>query len=269
MSESYLNEESLQELTDIFEKTPLPMIMKSFEEIDDADIAVFLLLLDVASSTNTTSESPDEIRKTLARTTEKGTSEEQTEETLTYHAQQIFAQFPFKRQVRIAEQIAATEMVDTQRAEEVWDELISKMKGVLQSTLFFGNGAKNLAKLLAHVDIEQQNQLMEVLQETQPKLVDTVADQLFTFDDLIEVPDETIVTLLQVLETNTLALALFDAPPEIQDRFFGNMSTAQAENVEAESEQLTFEQKRLGDTARQSVVNLVRNFAIKGLLKIR
>ena len=119
------------------------------------------------------------------------------------------------------------------------------------------------------MDIEPQNELMKALEKNQPELANTVADGLFTFEDLVEIPDEAIMTLLQVLETNTLALALHQASPAIQDRFFENMSAAQAETLEAESEQLTFEQKQLSETAQQSVVNLVRNFAAKGLLKIR
>ncbi|RKU19541.1 hypothetical protein C6501_01285, partial [Candidatus Poribacteria bacterium] len=81
--------------------------------------------------------------------------------------------------------------------------------------------------------------------------------------------DEAILTLLQVLEPNTLALALHEASSAIQDKFFENMSHEQAETLGEESAQLTFEQKQLSETARQSVVNLVRNFAAKGLLKIR
>lgn len=267
MSESFLNETVLEELTNLFEKTPLPIIMKAFDQVDETDIAVFLLLLDVAGSTVSAENSDEMIRKTLART-DDDTSEEQPEETLTAYAQQIFAQFPLQKQVRIAEQITITEMVETQRAEQIWEELIGKIKGVFQSTLFFGNGAKNLAKLLAQVDIEQQNQLMGALQRHQPELIGTVADHLFTFEDLEEVPTETIATLLRVLETNTLALALCDAPSAIQERFFENMLDEQAEIVEAEMEKLTFEQKQLTETARQSVVSLIRNFAAKGLLKI-
>lgn len=267
MSESFLNETSLQELADLLEKTPLPVVMKAFEQVDDADIAVFLLLLDVAA-TNIISAGPDEIRKVLARNSDSP-SKDQAGGTLSAYAQQIFAQFSIRKQIQIAEQIAATEMVDASQAEEIWEELVGKIKGVLQSTLFFGDGAKNLAKLLAKVDFEQQNQLMEVLQKNQPTLANEVADSLFTFDDLVDVPNESIVTLLQVLETNTLTLALYKASPAIQDKFFENMSAEQAENIETETEQLTFEQKQLSETARQSVVGLVRNFAAKGLLKIR
>ncbi len=268
MSTPFLNEDSLQELTDLFEKTPLPVIMQAFEQVDDADVAVFLLLLDVATN-KVPSESSDEIRRTLARAEEEGTSKERLEGTLTAFAQEVFVEFPIQRQVRIAEHLAITEMIDTSRAEQIWDDLVGKIHSILQSTLFFGNGAKNVAKFLAQVDFEKQHQLMEALQKSQPKLVNTVADHLFAFEDLAEVSDDTIVTLLQVLETNTLALALNEASPAIQDRFFENMSAAQAETLESETEQLTFEQKQLSETARQSVVSLIRNFAAKGLLKIR
>ena len=264
MSATFLDDASVKELSDLFAKTPLPVLMRAFEEVDNSEIAVFLLLLDVAA-TPESSDGRDEIQRTLAGDV---VSEEQPDGTLTEYAQQIFAEFPMQRQLRIAEYLAETEMIQTAEAEEIWKTLVEKLNGILQNTLFFGSGPKNLAKLLEKVDIERQNQLMEVLQRNKPTLVDTVSDQLFTFDDLVDVPDHTITTLLQVLETNTLILALHDASPDIQEKFFENMDSEQVEIIETESEKLTFDQKQLGDTARQSVVSLVRNFAAKGLLKI-
>ena len=101
MSESFLNETSLQELTELIEKTPLPVIIKAFEQVEDADIAVFLLLLDVATS-KTTSGSSDEIHRTLARTG-NDFSNRRSEETFTAHAQKIFAQFPYIKTERDSE----------------------------------------------------------------------------------------------------------------------------------------------------------------------
>lgn len=267
MSTSFLNDSAIQELTNLLERTPLPVIMKAFKEVKDDEIAVFLLLMDVAS-TEADSTNPDEIRKKLAQIGENE-PEDADEGTLTTYAQKIFAQFPFKRQVQIAEAISATEMIETDEAERIWNDLKTKMNAILESTLFFGNASKNLARLLGKVNIEQQNQLMDVLQENQPGLVDKVSDHLYTFDDLSEMPDESIKTLIEVLETNTLALALYDSPAEIQDRFYENMSSEQALVVENEIELLTHEQTQLSVTARQSVVNLIRNFAGKGLIKMR
>ena len=99
-------------------------------------------------------------------------------------------------------------------------------------------------------------------------MVDNVSERLFTFEDLGNLEDEAIKTILQVLDKPTLALALHNAPTAIHDRFFENMSASQAEAIEAETTRLTFEQTQIADTARHSVVSLVRNFAAKGLLKI-
>lgn len=265
MSESFINDTTLEEMKELLERTPLQVIMKAFEEVDDEDIAVFLLLLDVAS-TKTKSDSSEEIRRTLA---DENGSKDHSVNTLSDHAQYIFAQFPYQRQMRITELLAVTEMVDTEKAEQIWENLIGKMKGTLENTMFFGNSAKNIAKFLSQVDIQRQNQLMDALEKKHPQLKDSIADSLFTFEDLAKVPDDAIITLLQVLETNTLALALYNAPKAIQDRFHENMSAEKAESMEIETEQLTFEQKQLCTTAQQSLVSLVRNFAAKGLIQIR
>ncbi|MYI93822.1 hypothetical protein F4083_05795 [Candidatus Poribacteria bacterium] len=267
MSLTFLNKAAIQELTNLLDRTPLPVVMKAFKEVNDDEIAVFLLLMDVAS-TESDSTDPEEIRRKLILIGENE-SEEDSEDTLTIYAQKIFAQFPFKKQVQIAEAISATEMIETEEAERIWNELKGKLNAILDSTLFFGNASKNLARLLGKVNIEQQNQLMDVLQENQPGLVDKVANHLYTFDDLSEMPDESIKTLIEVLETNTLALALYDSPTDIQDRFYENMSSEQAAVVETEIELLTHEQTQLSVTARQSIVNLIRNFAGKGLIKMR
>jgi len=137
-----------------------------------------------------------------------------------------------------------------------------------KKTTFLGEGATNLAKLLSYMDIAEQNRLLERLAEKQPEMVESVSEKLFTFEDLSNLENEAIKTILQVLDKPTLALALHNAPTEIHDRFLENMSASQAEVVEAEIAQLTFEQTQIADTARQSVVSLVRNFAAKGLLKI-
>ncbi len=265
MTESFLNEDSLQELTDIFEKTPMPVVLQAFEEMEDIDIAVFLLLLDAATNRGKTDNS-EEIRRTLIR---GDSHKEESEDILTAYAQQIFAQFPFQKQLRIAEKLAVTEMVDKQHAEQIWNDFITQMKGTLENTIFFGNSAKNVSKFLAKVDMERQNQLMDALEKNQPHLVNTISDNLFTFGDIVDLPDDAIITLLQVLETNTLALALYNTSTEIQDRFFDNMSSEKVEMIETATEQLTFEQRQISETAQQSVVSLVRNFAAKGMLKIQ
>ncbi|MCG9128334.1 hypothetical protein JT359_12100 [Candidatus Poribacteria bacterium] len=267
MYESIINEESIQELTEIFESTPLTVIVGAIEQIEERDLAVFLLLLDKVSSVIHSDES-DVIHKTLTQTEVEDT-EQNGVKTLSTYAQEILANLSFAKQVRVSEKIASTEMVESEEAERIWNNLTDRIKSVLRKTLFFGDGAKNLSKLLEQLDIEKQNKLMEVIQDSNPKLAQTVGDHLFTFEDIVDIPNEAILTVLQVVEPNTLAIALHEASEPLIEKFFENMSVEQAKNVENENKQLTFEQKQISNTAQQSIVNLLRNFAGKGILKLK
>lgn len=227
-----------QELETLLDETHPQVILAAFQKVDDADAALFLLMLKTAS------------------------------DALAAHAGKIFAQLPFEKQVSIAEKVIAMEVVESERAKQLWDILIGKIQEAREQNLFLGEGAGNLAKLLSHADIATQSRLLEALGDRQPEVVNSVEEQLFPFDELARLGDEAIATILHSLDTSTLALALHNAPAAIRDRFVENMSASQAEAIEAAAAQLTFEQTQLVDTARQSVVNLVRNFAAKGMLKI-
>lgn len=240
---TFLDEAALQELTDLLDETHPQVALAAFQDVDDTDTAVFFVIC------------------THLKT-------ESTGNALATHAGKIFAQLPFDKQVSIAEKVTKTETVASENARQIWNEQIERIKAAIQETTFLGEGTTNLAKLLSYLDVTEQNALLDALGEKQPKVVESISEQLFTFEDLGNLENEAIRTILQVLDKPTLVLALHNAPTAIHDRFFENMSASQAEAIEVETAQLTFEQTQIADTARHSVVNLVRNFAAKGLLKI-
>ena len=241
---TFLDEAALQELTALLDETHPQVALAAFQSVDDSDAAVFLVMCSYFLNS------------------------EPTGKALAAHAGKLFAQLPLNKQVSIAEKVTTTETVDSELAMQIWNKQVTKIKEAIEKTTFLGEGTANLAKLLSYMDVTAQNELLEALGEKQPGVVDNVSEQLFTFEDLGNLGDEAIKTILQVLDRPTLALALHNAPTAIHDRFFENMSASQAEAVEAETARLTFEQTQIADTARHSVVSLVRNFAAKGLLKI-
>ena len=236
-------DQAAQELTDLLDETHPQVALAAFQDVDDTDAAVFFVMC------------------THLKTESAGNA-------LATHAGKIFAQLPFDKQVSIAEKVMKTETVASENARQIWNEQIERIKAAIQETTFLGEGTANLAKLVSYLDVTAQNALLEALGEKQPKVVESVSEQLFTFEDLGNLENEAIRTILQVLDKPTLALALHNASTAVHDRFFENMSASQADAIAAETAQLTFEQTQIADTARHSVVNLVRNFAAKGLLKI-
>ncbi len=240
---SFLDEGAVEELTALLDETHPKIVLAALQNVEDSDAAVFFVMCAHLKS-------------------DSGGG------TLAAHAGTLFAQLSFEKRVSIAEKIATTEVVDAERATQIWYEHIAEIKETLEKTAFLGKGTTNLAKLLSYMAVHDQNQLLEVLAEKDPEMVSNISEQLFTFEGLSRLESESIKVILKVLDTQTLAVALHNAPSTVNDRFFENMSASQVEAIRAENDKLTFEQTQVADTARQSVVNLVRNFAAKGLLKL-
>lgn len=238
MSEVLFTELSEEELTALFDETHPRVLVNVLAKEEQTDLAIFLLML------------------------------QRTSQELEKHAAQILAQLPLEIQRSVAEYIAETETSDSEQVEIICTRIVNKIQAEANRTTVFGDGATNLAKLLGHMPLDNQNRLLEVLEEHQPRLVNDVNEQIFTFDDLTNLNDEAMSAVLQMLDPSTIALALHKTTLEMQDKFLRNMPSESATAVEQEMNALTFEQTQIADTARQSVVTAVRRFAAKGIIKL-
>lgn len=236
MSETPLEQSLVQELTDLLEKTDLRVVLRAVAEESDSDVAIFLVTLQQASP------------------------------NLANHASQILVHLSADKQIAVAEQITAMDIVESERVREIHARLIDNIVSATNQTTVLGDGKSNLVKLLGRMKTDDQNRLLDSLAARQPNLVDDIHDRLFTFADLATLNDSAIQTILQVLDPSTIALALHNAPQEVHQRFLDGMSEELTANVEDETNRLTFEQMQIADTARQSIVTLVRNFASKGMI---
>ena len=238
MSEVILEGTSVQELTALLEQTDARVVLRAIKDEADADIAIFLLMLENASH------------------------------KLAKHASQILAKLPTAKQIAVAEHIATTEIVESEKVKDIYTRLVNGIQTAAEQTTVFGDGASNLVKLLLRMKTGDQNRLLDSLEAKQPELVNSINEQLFTFQDLAILDDSAIQTVLQVLDASTIALALYNAPPIIREKFLRNLSEESAHDVETEMGQLTPKQLQIAETARQAITGVVRNFAAKGMITI-
>ncbi len=238
MFEETLEGIPVEELTDLLEKTDARIVRLALKDEDDADLAIFLLALEHAS-------------RTLAK-----------------HASQILVDLPPAKQTTVAENAATTEIATSERVQEIYTRLTERIVTAAKHTTVFGDGASNLVRLMSQMKIDEQNRLLESLAERQPDLVNQIHEQIFTFKDLATLNDSAVRAILQVLDASTIALALHDAPSTIRDKSLRNLSAESAADVETKMGQLTFKQTQVADTAKQSIVSLIRSFAAKGMIKI-
>jgi flagellar motor switch protein FliG len=118
------------------------------------------------------------------------------------------------------------------------------------------------------MDASQQGQLVESLRVTNPELATGLNREIMPFSSLSMLDDETIRTLVNYLDVNTIAVAIHNLPQEIQDRFLNVMEGGMATEIEAKMDSLGFAETQIASTAQQSILDLVCRLAAKGILQI-
>ena len=69
------------------------------------------------------------------------------------------------------------------------------------------------------------------LEAEDPELVESIRRLMFVFEDILQVQDQGIQTVLKEVENDELALALKTASDDLKDKLFGNMSDRASELI--------------------------------------
>lgn len=97
-------------------------------------------------------------------------------------------------------------------------------------------GVKAAAEILNFMDSTVEDQVMHSIRDADDELAQRIIDEMFTFEDLAQLDDRSIQTMMRELQTDNLVAALRGSTNEVKERIFKNMSQRGAENLMDEIE---------------------------------
>ncbi|RPH26528.1 flagellar motor switch protein FliG [Buttiauxella warmboldiae] len=124
-------------------------------------------------------------------------------------------------------------------------------------------GIRPAAEILNLMKSQQEDAAMEAVREYDQELAQKIIDEMFLFENLVEMEDRSIQRILQEVENESLIIALKGSEPPLREKFFQNMSRRQAEimmedlgsrgpvrmsQVEAEQKNILLVVRRLADS---------------------
>jgi flagellar motor switch protein FliG len=107
------------------------------------------------------------------------------------------------------------------------DELLSGDSQSVQVSAM--GGPKIAAEVLNRLDTSLSNSIMDHMRSQDEDLAGKVQEQMFVFDDLINVDDRSMQTMLREISSESLIVALKGANAPLREKFLGNMSKRAAE----------------------------------------
>ncbi|MCE0731967.1 flagellar motor switch protein FliG [Halomonas sp. G15] len=90
-------------------------------------------------------------------------------------------------------------------------------------------GARTAAEILNLMNTSQEEAAIETVRSHSEDLAQKIIDEMFLFENLIDLDDRSIQIILKEIDTNSLVVALKGAPEVLMDKFMRNMSQRAAD----------------------------------------
>jgi len=131
---------------------------------------------------------------------------------------------PGESRPEIMQRVGALETVQPAAMRELEQIMKTQFSNNSSAKSSSFGGVKTAAKIMNFVKVDIESKLMGGLVEMDPDIAQRIQDNMFTFDNLINVDNRSIQTLMRNIEPDLLMTALKGADEAVKQKFFDNMS---------------------------------------------
>ncbi|CAD5379327.1 flagellar motor switching and energizing component [Pseudomonas sp. OF001] len=125
-------------------------------------------------------------------------------------------------------------------------------------------GVRTAAELLNLLNSNQEESAIETLRAHNEDLAQKILDEMFLFENLLDVDDRGIQLILKEVDTNSLVVALKGAEPALLDKFLRNMSQRAAQLFREDLEARGPIRVSQVEAEQKAILQIVRRLADSG-----
>jgi flagellar motor switch protein FliG len=129
-------------------------------------------------------------------------------------------------------------------------------------------GLRGVADLMNRLELNTAKTILEGIEKEDPKLALSIRNLMFTFEDLLTVPEAGIRELLGQMDKKTLATALRGASEELKNYIFKSMSSRAVEMLKEDMEVLGPVRSRDVHKAQLEAVAVARKLEAEGKITL-
>jgi flagellar motor switch protein FliG len=180
----------------------------------------------------------------------------------------VLASLPPDVQTDVSLRIATMADANPDVIRELETGLRNKLANVLSTDLTDTGGVEALAALLNNAGRSTERNVLSAIERTHADLADEVRQLLFTFDDIVELPDRDVQLVLREIDQKDLALALRGVGDDVREKLMANLSSRAAELVRDDMETMGPQPKAAVEEAQSNIVAAVRRLEDAGQITL-
>jgi flagellar motor switch protein FliG len=184
------------------------------------------------------------------------------------HASEVLKNLPERMRNDVLLRIATLDGIQPQALQEL-NEVLSKVlaggEKLRKATL---GGTKATAEILNFLGSQLETAAVEAIREHDPDLAQKILDQMFVFDNLLDLDDRAIQLLLREVQSESLIIALKGADPALREKIFKNMSNRAAEMLREDLEAKGPVRLSEVEAEQREILKIVRRLADEGQIQL-
>lgn len=184
------------------------------------------------------------------------------------HAAETLKTFPERVRVDVLLRLSTLDGIPPHALNELNDVLARQFSGSANVKSSSVGGVKVAANILNFMDSGQDEKILGAMSEVDSPLSVRIRDLMFVFDNLGDVDDRAMQTVLRDIPNDKLAIALRGADQKVKDKIFGNMSQRAAENLKDDMEARGPVRLAEVEAAQKEILAIVRKMADDGTIQL-
>lgn len=180
------------------------------------------------------------------------------------HASEILDRFTERLRNDVVLRIATLEGIQPEALKELNDvmlRLLSGSTGIKKSTM---GGVRAVADILNFMGSANETTVIDSIREYDPELAQKILDEMFVFENLLDLDDRGIQLLLREIQSDSLILAMKGASEPLREKIFKNMSQRAAEMLREDLESRGPVRLSEVENEQKEILKIVRRLADEG-----
>ncbi|WP_297486461.1 flagellar motor switch protein FliG [Ferrovum sp.] len=164
--------------------------------------------------------------------------------------------------------IATLDGVQPLALRELNDVLTKLLMGSATTKKRIKGGTKATAEILNYVGGATEASVIEAMRAYDPELAQKILDEMFVFDNIMDIDDRGIQLILREIQSESLIVALKGASPELREKIFKNMSQRAAEMMREDLDAKGPVRVSDVEAEQKEIIKVIRRMADEGQIAL-
>ncbi len=185
-----------------------------------------------------------------------------------YHACEVLDHFSERLRNDVVLRIATLDGVQPQALRELNEVLTKLLSGNENMKKKPMGGIRAAAEILNFLSGESEASVMTNLKNYDADMAQKIMDEMFVFDNIMDIDDRGIQTLLREIQSESLIVALKGANNDLREKFFKNMSQRAAEMMRDDLESKGPVRLSEVEAQQKEILQIIRRLADEGQIML-